>query len=89
MTYLKANDLLPKTVVIFKEVRQSVAKARSRQRIDNESRKAEEAVNSRKRKLESLEKDINELQSKRAMLEKVENSLERILKLFWRNLLMM
>ena len=55
-------------------MRDSVGKPCSRQRIDLAERKEKEASDARMRKAESLIKQINELKSKKVMLEKLEET---------------
>ena len=68
--HLVSNDLSPQSISIAKELRDSVRKARSRQRIEVAERKEKKASDARTRKAEALAKDINELKSKKVMLEK-------------------
>ena len=74
--YLVSNDLSPQSLTINKELRESVCKARSRQRIELAERKEKEASDARTRKAEALTKDINELKSKKVMLEKLQKTLK-------------
>ena len=67
--HLVSNDLLPQSITITKEFRDSVCKARSRQRIDLAERKEREVSDARKRIDEALTKDINEFKSKKVMIE--------------------
>ena len=73
---LVSNNLSPHSITITMELRDSVHKARSRQRIDLVERKEKEASHARTRKAEALTKDINELESKKVMLEKLQETLE-------------
>ena len=73
---LVSNNLSPHSITITMELRDSVRKARSRQRIDLAERKEKEASHARTRKAEALTKDINELESKKVMLEKLQETLE-------------
>ena len=57
-------------------MRDSVGKARSRQRIDLAERKEKEASDARTRKAVTLTKDINELKSEKVMLEKLQETLK-------------
>ena len=70
--YFVSNDLSPRSITITKELRESIRKARSRQRIDLAERKEKQASDARTRKAETLTKDINELKSKKFMLEKLQ-----------------
>ena len=70
--YFVSNGLSPQSITITKELRESVRKARSRQRIDLAERKEKQASDARTRKAETLTKDINELKSKKFMLEKLQ-----------------
>ena len=54
--HLVSNDLSPQSITITKELRDSVGKARSRQRIDLAERKEKEASDARTRKAEALTK---------------------------------
>ena len=74
--HLVSNDLSPQSITITKELRDSVGKARSRQRIDLAERKEKEASDARTRKAVTLTKDINELKSKKVMLEKLQETLK-------------
>ena len=74
--HLVSNDLSPHSITITKELRDSVGKARSRQRIDLAERKEKEASDARTRKAVTLTKDINELKSKKVMLEKLQETLK-------------
>ena len=73
--HLVSNDLSRQSILTTKELRDSVGKACSRQGIDLAERKEKEASDARIRKTESLIKDINELKSKKVMLEKLEETL--------------
>ena len=70
--YFVSNDLSPQSITITKELRESIRKARSRQRIDLAERKEKQASDAKTRKAETLTKDINELKSKKFMLEKLQ-----------------
>ena len=59
--HLVSNELSPQSITLTKELRDSVRKSCSRQRIDLAERKAFDA---RARKAEALTKDINESKSK-------------------------
>ena len=72
--HLVSNDLSPQSILITKELRDSVGKACSRQRIDLAERKEKEASDARMRKAESLIKHIKDLKSKKVMLEKLEET---------------
>ena len=74
--HLVSNDLSPQSITITKELRDSVGKARSRQRIDLAEREEKEASDARTRKAVTLTKDINELKSKKVMLEKLQETLK-------------
>ena len=74
--HLVSNDLSPQSISIAKELRDSVRKARSRQRIKVAKRKEKKASDARTRKAEALAKDINELKSKKVMLEKLQETLK-------------
>ena len=74
--HLVSNDLSPQSITITKELRDPVGKARSRQRIDLAERKEKEASDARTRKAVTLTKDINELKSKKVMLEKLQETLK-------------
>ena len=74
--HLVSNDLSPQSITITKELRDPVRKARSRQRIDLAERKEKEASDARTRKAVTLTKDINELKSKKVMLEKLQETLK-------------
>ena len=74
--YFVSNGLSPQSITITKELRESVRKARSRQRIDLAERKEKEASDARTRKAVTLTKDINELKSKKVMLEKLQETLK-------------
>ena len=74
--HLVSNDLSAQSITITKELRDSVGKARSRQRIDRTERKEKEASYSRTRKAETLTRDTNELKSKKIMLEKLQETLK-------------
>ena len=69
--HLVSNELSPQLITITKELRHSVCKARSRQRIDLAEPKEKKASEAKTRKAEALTKDINELKSKKVMLEKL------------------
>ena len=75
--HLVSNDLSPQSITITKELRDSVRKACSRQRIDLAERKEKEASDGRTREAEALTKDINKLKSKKVMLEKLQETLKR------------
>ena len=55
-------------------MRDSLFKACSRQRFDLAERKEKEAFDARMRKTAALKKDINELKSKKVMLEKFQET---------------
>ena len=74
--HLVSNDLSPQSITITKELRDSVCKACSRQRLDLTETKQKEASDGRTRKAEALTKDINELKSKKAMIEKLQETLK-------------
>ena len=74
--HLVSNDLSPQSITITKELRDPVRKARSRQRIDLAERKEKEASDARTRKAVTLTKDINELKSKKVVLEKLQETLK-------------
>ena len=57
--HLVSTDLSPHSITITKELRDSVGKAHSRQRVDLAERKEKEASDARARKTETLTKDIN------------------------------
>ena len=69
--HLVSNNILPQSMLISKELRKSVRSARTQQRLDNEANEKEEVEISKKRKAESLMKDICEIKSKKIILEKV------------------
>ena len=69
--HLMSNNILPQLMLISKELRKSVRSARTQQRLDNEANEKEEVEISKKRKAESLMKDIYEIKSKKIILEKV------------------
>ena len=71
--HLVSNELSPQSITLTKELRDSVCKSCSRQRIDLAERKASDA---RARKAEALTKDINESKSKKAILEKIQETLK-------------
>ena len=71
--HLVSNELSPQSITLTKELRDSVRKSCSRQRIDFAERKASDA---RARKAEALTKDINESKSKKAILEKIQETLK-------------
>ena len=71
--HLVSNELSPQSITLTKELRDSVLKSCSRQRIDLAERKASDA---RARKAEALTKDINESKSKKAILEKIQETLK-------------
>ena len=71
--HLVSNELFPQSITLTKELRDSVRKSCSRQRIDLAERKASDA---RARKAEALTKDINESKSKKAILEKIQETLK-------------
>ena len=71
--HLVSNELSPQSITLTKELRDSVRKSCSRQRIDLAERKASDA---RARKAEALTKDINESKSKKAILEKIQETLK-------------
>ena len=71
--HLVSNELSPQSITLTKELRDSVRKSCSRQRIDLSERKASDA---RARKAEALTKDINESKSKKAILEKIQETLK-------------
>ena len=71
--HLVSNELSPQSITLTKELRDSVRKSCSRQRIDLAERKAFDA---RARKAEALTKDINESKSKKAILEKIQETLK-------------
>ena len=77
--HLMSNDLSPHSITITKELRDSVGKARSRQKIDLAERKEKEACDARVRKVEALKKDINELKSKKAMLKKLQKMQQKLM----------
>ena len=74
--HLVSNDLSPQSITITKELRDSVGKARSRQRIDLAERKEKETSDARTRKAVTLTKDTNDLKSKKVMLEKLQETLK-------------
>ena len=57
--HLVSTDLSPQSITITKELRDSVGKAHSRQRVDLAERKEKEASDAGTRKTETLTKDIN------------------------------
>ena len=71
--HLVSNELFPQSITLTKELRDSVRKSCSRQRIDLAERKASDT---RARKAEALTKDINESKSKKAILEKIQETLK-------------
>ena len=71
--HLVSNELSPQSITLTKELRDSVRKSCSRQRIDLAERKASDA---RARKAEALTKDINESKSKKAIPEKMQETLK-------------
>ena len=71
--HLVSNELSPQSITLTKELRDSVRKSCSRQRIDLAERKASDT---RARKAEALTKDINESKSKKAILEKIQETLK-------------
>ena len=71
--HLVSNELSPQSITLTKELRDSVRKSCSRQRIDLAERKASDA---RARKAEALTKDINESKSKKAIPEKIQETLK-------------
>ena len=73
--HLVSNDLSLWSITITKELRDSVLKARSRQRVNLVKRKEKEASDARTRKAEALTKSINELKSKKVMLKKLQETL--------------
>ena len=73
---LFSHGLSPQSITITKEFRDLVPKARSRQRIDLTERKEKEASDARARKAEPLTKDVNELKSKKVILEKLQVTLK-------------
>ena len=73
---LFSNGLSPQSVSIAKELRDFVPKARSSQRIDLTERKEKDASHERARKTETLTKDVNELKSKKVILEKLQVTLK-------------
>ena len=75
--HLVSNDLSPQSIAKTKELRDSVRKACSRQRIDLAERKEKEASDGRTRKAEALPKVINKLKSKKFMLEKLQETFKR------------
>ena len=73
--HLVSNDLSLWSITITKELRDSVLKARSRERVNLVKRKEKEASDVRTRKAEALTKSINELKSKKVMLKKLQETL--------------
>ena len=73
---LVLNDLSSQSITITKELRDSVCKACSRQRIDLAERKEKKVSDSRTRTAEPLTKDLNEFKSKKVMLEKLQETLK-------------
>ena len=74
---LVSNDLSPQSITITKELRDSVRKGHSRQRVDRAERKEEkETSDGRMRKAAALTKDVNEFKSKNIMLEKLQKTLK-------------
>ena len=75
---LVSNDLSPQSITITKELRDSVRKGHSKQRIDCVERKEEKETSDggRMRKAAALTKDVNELKSKNIMLEKLQKTLK-------------
>ena len=71
--HLVSNELSPQSITLTKELRDSVRKSCSRQRIDLAERKASDT---RARKAEALTKDINESKSKKAILQKMQETLK-------------
>ena len=74
--HLVLNELSPQLITVTKELRDSVSKARSRQRIDLAERKEKEVSDAKMRKAESLMKDISQLKLIKVMLEKLQETLK-------------
>ena len=74
--HMKANSLAPESIVITKQLRESARKARSKQRTDQEERQKKDLINACKSKMDSVSRDIKEVESKKIRLEKVEKSLK-------------
>ena len=73
---MKANSLAPESIVITKQLRESARKARNKQRTDQEERQKKDLINACKSKMDSVSRDIKEVESKKIRLEKVEKSLK-------------
>ena len=73
--HMKANKSSPESFVITKQLKDSVKKARSRQKTDLAEKKEQELSDVHKRKRDALGSDIKELESKKIILEKVEKRL--------------
>ena len=76
---MKAHNSSAESVVITKQLRDSVKKARRQQRIDVAERNKQESDNARKRKRDGTVTGIQELEAKKIALEKVEKKLKLIL----------
>ena len=74
--HLVPNDISLQSVTITKELRDSVRKARSIQRVELAKRKEKEASDARTRKAEALTKGISELKSKNVVPENLQETLK-------------
>ena len=74
--HMKAHNSSAESVVITKQLRDSVKRAQKQQRIDLAERKKQESDNARKHKQDAIVTDIKELEAKKIALEKVEKKLK-------------
>ena len=74
--HMKAHYSSAESVVITKQLRDSVKRAQKQHRIDLAERKKQESDNARKHKQDAIVTDIKELEAKKIALEKVEKKLK-------------
>ena len=74
--HIKAHNSSADSVVITKQLRDTVKRAQNQQRIDLTERKKHESDNAWNRKRDAIVTDIKELEAKKIALEKVEKKLK-------------
>ena len=77
--HMKAHNSSAESVVITKQLRDSVKKAQKHHRIDLAERKKQESDNARKHKQDAIVTNTKELEAEKIALEKVEKNLKLIL----------
>ena len=77
--HTKAHNSSAESVVITKQLRDSVKRAGNQQIIDLVERKKQEFDNARERKRDAIVNDVKELEAKKIALKKVEKNLKLIL----------